>query len=179
MDELGAGNFPVDGRMSFTGSSINSIACSVIPAGVYPGLRSGEPESSEFSGSQVKPGMTNCGILMIQNSPLAQAVNFFNGKVTINKDGLIQANSLALGNQSLGEGIIPAGQTEIVIESSLISLPPAGGSRVFITPISPLLGSLYIDSLEAGQSFKVKLSEPNLEDVKFNWMIVQSKEASN
>ena len=170
MDELGAGNFPVDGRMSFTGSSINSIACSVI-------LNDSEGSLANASQNPMDPGsgsgMTNCGVLMIQNSPLAQAVNFFNGKVSINKEGQLASESLALGNQSLGEAIIPEGQTEITINSSIIT----PDSRIFLTPISPVLGNLYLGETTPGQSFRVKLSTPNLSDVKFNWIIVQSKEA--
>jgi hypothetical protein len=113
--------------------------------------------------------------LYIQNSPLAQSVNLFNGKVTIDKNGLIEAESLALGNQSVGEAIISAGQTEITIPTSLIS--PT--SRIFLTPSSPVSGNLYVTQLLPAQGFKVKLSEPNPTDVKFNWLIIQSKKASN
>lgn len=110
-------------------------------------------------------------VLYFQNNPLAQAVDFFNGAIALTKDGLIAAESLALGDQSLGEAIIPAGQTEITIHSSFI----IQNSKIFLTATSPVNGTLYSDKIISGQSFKVKLSAPNLSDVKFNWMIIQQK----
>ena len=113
--------------------------------------------------------------LFFQNGPLAQAVDFFSGKVTINKDGLFATEAIALGDESLGEAIIPAGQIEITIPSSLVNTT----SKIFLTPTSAITGNLYPGTIQTSQSFKVKISTPNLSDVKFNWMIVQNKEASN
>lgn len=151
-----AGDFSVDGTMSFTGDSINSIACPASPLGT-------------------RGTLDTCGTLLIQNNPLAQAVDFFNGKVTLSKSGQIEAESLALGDEALGAGIIPAGQTEIIIPSTLVN----STSKIFITPTSSLSGVLFSDKIISGQNFKVKVSTPNQTDIKFNWMIVQTKQAQN
>ncbi|MBI2594040.1 hypothetical protein HYW44_05365, partial [Candidatus Daviesbacteria bacterium] len=124
-----------------------------------------------FTGSSINAFPT----LFLQNNPLASLVDIFNGKVTINKDGLFEAESLALGDQSVGEAVILAGQTEVTINSSLIT----SASHIFLTPSTPVSGNLYVGQLLPARGFKVKLSEPNLSDVKFNWLIIQSKEASN
>lgn len=110
--------------------------------------------------------------LYIQNSPLAMDIDIFNGNVRIGKTGNIEAEALALGDQSVGTATITAGQTEITIPSTLITAT----SRVFLTPMSAVSGNLYISQLTNGSGFKVKISQPNLSDVKFNWLIIGEKQ---
>lgn len=111
--------------------------------------------------------------LFFQNNPLAQAVDFFNGKITLDKDGVLAAQSLALGDQSLGTATIDAGQTEITIPSEIV----ASDSRIFLTPESAITGNIYVGQKVTGSGFIVRLSQPNPLPVKFNWMIVQTKES--
>lgn len=110
--------------------------------------------------------------LYVQNSPLAMDIDIFNGKVKIGKTGNVEAEALALGDQSVGTATITAGQTEITIPSTLITAT----SRVFLTPLSAVSGNLYISQLTNGSGFKVKISQPNLSDVKFNWLIIGEKQ---
>ncbi len=109
--------------------------------------------------------------LFIQNNPLSNLVDFFNGKATIDKNGRIAVESLALGDQSVGKGIIPAGATEVTIPTNAVS--PT--SHIFLTPTTDLAGGLVVGPITAGTSFKVILTQPNLSGVSFNWLIVGAK----
>jgi hypothetical protein len=110
--------------------------------------------------------------LYLQDSPLALNLDIFNGKVKIGNTGNVEAESLALGDQSVGTATLTAGQTEITVPTTLIN----GNSKVFLTPLSPVAGNLYVSQLTNGSGFKVKISQPNLSDVKFNWLIIGERQ---
>jgi len=114
-------------------------------------------------------------ILYFQDSPLANGVDFFNGKITVNNSGVLAAESLAIGPQTLGTGIITAGQTELTIPAIQVKTD----SKIFLTATSNISGNLVVGTITPGSKFKVKLTQPNLQDVTFNWWIVQSKQALN
>jgi hypothetical protein len=112
--------------------------------------------------------------LYIQDSVLSEKVDFFNGLVTIDKTGLVSMETLAIGNSSLGEAEILAGSTDVTINSTAITT----SSKIFVTPTSDLEGNLVISSQGSG-TFKVKVTKPNLNKVKFNWFILQHKASIN
>ncbi|MDO8570694.1 MAG: tail fiber domain-containing protein, partial [Candidatus Daviesbacteria bacterium] len=187
-----AGNFSVDGTMSLTGDSINSIGVISSPDGGPEGLLGG-----------------GNGTLFIQNSSLAQSVNFFNGQVTIDKTGkltvqeivakTITTNKLVIANDnsslrsgeageaisnqiasssatprndSIGSAIIPTGQTEIPIFTSAVT----DKSKIFLTPLTSLAGqNLIISDIVAGTGFIVKMESSLNADTKFNWLIIDNK----
>lgn len=109
-------------------------------------------------------------VLYLQNSSLAEKVDLFNGKVIIDKEGKLEMETLALGEASLGEGVIPAGEVEVSISSSAIN----DNSRIFITPTSNFEGNLIVSSQTDG-SFKVSVSTINSQEIKFNWFVIQKK----
>jgi len=71
-------------------------------------------------------------------------------------------------NTSVGSGIIPIDQTELIIESDSIK----STSKVFLTPRTNLINnSLYVDEVIDG-SFKVKINYTEIEEVKFDWWVI-------
>ncbi len=152
-----AGNFTVDGTMSISGNAINAL-----------------------------------GNLSIQNSPLAGPVDFFNGQVTIDKTGKLIAqaiitpsvvtNKLTISNTpvasgsaalaaSIGTATIPAGQTEIPINTNSLT----ANSKVFLTATTPTGGqALAITYQEARLGFVASLDHAYSQDVRFNWWIVET-----
>jgi hypothetical protein len=113
-------------------------------------------------------------ILYLQNNLLAEKIDMFNGKVTVNKDGTIEtatiiANQIKVNqNTSLGKGVITSGQTEVTIENSLIE----ENSIVLITPDAPLSQTLAASDIQTGKSFKVKLLNPETGNINFSYLII-------
>ncbi|MBI2018940.1 hypothetical protein HYS96_04535 [Candidatus Daviesbacteria bacterium] len=133
------------------------------------------------------------GILYLQKSSLAQGVDIFNGKVTIDASGNIQtkgqvlasevktnkltisntpiASSSAILSASIGTGTIPANQTQVTIPSTNIS----ASSRVFITPTTATDKVLSVTNIKNNQSFDVSILTPASLDINFNWWIVDTE----
>ncbi|MBI4039803.1 hypothetical protein HY389_00410, partial [Candidatus Daviesbacteria bacterium] len=109
--------------------------------------------------------------LYLQNNSLATLVDIFSGKVTIESNGLISIEKLALGSSTLGSGTILTGQTEVTISTSQVTAK----SKVFLTPTSNILGSLILGSQSPDSGFTVKLSQLNSNDVTFNWAIIDQR----
>ena len=85
----------------------------------------------------------------------------------------IEAKEAVLGAETLGKGIIPAGEKKAKISTPLVS----ENSKIYITPTIRLNGRvLYVEekSIIAGESFEVELDgEVSSEDISFNWLIFQ------
>ncbi len=83
----------------------------------------------------------------------------------------LEANGIVLGEKTMGKGTIPAGETEVTIETDLID----SDSKIYITPTVKLDGrNLYVKETDivGGTSFKVKLDgETSTENITFNWLI--------
>ncbi len=150
-----AGHLTVDGTLSIeNGSEINvaGVAC------------------HSSSGA----GMTNgCGILYLQKSSLAQGLDIFDGKVTIDKEGNIKAKSVVVDqikvnqDKSAGTGKILAGQIDAIIENSFVDEK----SVILLTAKVPLTQTMaVVDKVKGG--FLVKLARPELIDVNFDYLIV-------
>ncbi|OGE36285.1 hypothetical protein A3E45_04335 [Candidatus Daviesbacteria bacterium RIFCSPHIGHO2_12_FULL_43_11] len=115
--------------------------------------------------------LSNLSTLYIQNSPLATLVDFFNGLVTINKEGNLAVESLSVGSSTLGSGTIPAGETEVPISNTNIQV----NSKVFLTPTSDLEGTLAVSGQIPGLGFVVKTNKVSSQDITFNWWIVGTR----
>ena len=159
-----AGDLTVDGTFSITGSSINVI-----------GSPTCHPEQSEgyisFANAQDD---SDCGILYIQNSPLASLVDFFNGSVTIDKDGLIKTEAVlaseyqVVEGQTSGSGTLAAGTFEVPIFNGRIT----ENSRVFITLTSSTSLNPYVSEKIPGAGFVVSTLTPAAEDITFDWWMI-------
>ena len=106
---------------------------------------------------------------------LAGSVDFFNGAIALMPDGEIKTTSITAQvygvdsiGQSVGEGIIPVGETNIAISSSAAK----GEYKVFVTATSNTEGvELFVKDKQEGQ-FTVALSGTTALDVKFDWWVV-------
>lgn len=113
-------------------------------------------------------------ILYFQNNPLAQAVDFFNGLVTITKDGVLTAKEIitdqikVTANKSAGEVTIPAGETEIPVLNELVKTD----SIIILTSQTPGAPNLAVGAKVEDSGFIVNLNNPYLDDVKFNYLII-------
>jgi len=169
-----AGDVSVDGTLSLTGNSINSV---------------GAGSSSPTGGSE---NPTPTGILYIQNSPLAEGVNFFNGLITMDNKGNIMVqtitakevvtNKLTISNSpiatgsatlgtSIGKGKITSGASKVIIETKAIT----STSQVFITPTTLTDKPLSAINIKPEESFEAALTSPASSDIEFNWWIVDTK----
>ncbi len=120
------------------------------------------------------------GTLFIQNSPLAHMVDFFNGKITIDREGLLTTQKLITPtlttgkltiSDTLGTQAIASGSSTVTIKTPLAS----PGSKVFITPVGQTSQPLSVTSITPGDSFEVSLPTQTSTDIQFNWVLVQEK----
>jgi hypothetical protein len=150
-DTTVAGNLSVNGSLSLTENSLNVI------------------------GTPVNPGETPTdGILYIQNSPLANLVDFFNGQVTIDKDGNIKAKTITADqikinvNQSGGQATLPAGQSDLAVFNDFVKT----NSIITITPETLTDQILTVTNKVDGSGFEIQTAHPVTQDIKFSYLIV-------
>jgi cell division septation protein DedD len=72
---------------------------------------------------------------------------------------------------SIGEGVIKANETSVTIESNQV-MPT---SKIFVTFRSDYGSRWWIGYQEKGR-FVVNVAEPKLDDIKFDWWIVQTEQ---
>ncbi len=149
-----AGDLTVDGTFSISNNAINVI------------------------GTPVSAGQTPTdGILYFQNSPLANLVDFFNGLVTIAKDGTLFARTIVAdqvkinANKSAGSAILKAGDTEVAVFNDYVDQ----NSIVILTPETASSNQLAVTDKVTGSGFVVKASAPSLTDIKFSYVVVGQK----
>jgi hypothetical protein len=124
--------------------------------------------------------------LYFQTQALAEAVDFFNGLVTIDKTGKIQAKEIVadqikvtktskIADNSAGQATLKAGDTEIAVFNNLIK----SDSIVIITPETVGAPVMVVSDKVAGAGFVVKVNLPLTKDIKFSYLIVGQSSASN
>ena len=117
--------------------------------------------------------LTSLPILYLQNSTLAEGIDIFNGKLTINKEGKLVAEEIEAKQFSItdggaaGKGTITKGQTELIIENqyakedSIIILTPTTLTSQILT---------VVDKVDGG--FLVEIKTPELNDITFDYLII-------
>jgi len=78
---------------------------------------------------------------------------------------------LAVEGETLGSAVLPAGETELVIENPLIT----EGSQVFLTPRIAVGVPLAVTEILPEESFTVAVSEPQETDIPFSWWIIEGQ----
>jgi hypothetical protein len=86
------------------------------------------------------------------------------GEITAKKYNVSTGDVLAA---SIGEGIIPAASTSVVIQTTAVT----ENSKIFVTPEGTAI-PMAIKTKITGESFTVFINEPALHEIKFNWWIV-------
>lgn len=120
-------------------------------------------------------------ILYFQTSALAQSVDFFNGLITLDKDGTLTSKSITTqelklaSGKSVGSGKIATGTSFVEIENPLVK----PNSRIFITPTSETNLVLIVKDKIEGQKFVVSTQTPTPSDISFDWLIINEVNLSN
>ena len=131
--------------------------------------------------------LSTLGELFIQNGPLADKVDIFNGLVTIDKTGKLIAqdieaktittekltiNTPEVNAASIGSGKLAAGETKVAVYTDKAST----NSKVFITAKSSTQGQTpYVELAEEGAGFVVSIDSAVSNDIDFDWWIVETK----
>jgi hypothetical protein len=116
-------------------------------------------------------------VLYFQTSALAEAVDFFNGLVTITKDGAIAAKEIVTeqisvkADSSAGTVVLAAGQTEMPVLNELVE----GDSIIILTSETTGAPALAVADKVENAGFVVKLGSPYSQDIKFSYLIVGQK----
>jgi hypothetical protein len=112
--------------------------------------------------------------LFIQKSALAEIVDFFNGAVTVNKQGELKAQNVTLtelkvkGGKTSGNVKIASGQKSVEVESPLVTPK----SRILLTATSETEAVLAVTSKVEGKKFTVTASKTVPEDLNFDWWLI-------
>lgn len=112
--------------------------------------------------------------LYLQKSALAGAVDFFNGAVTIDKEGHLQAQTVTVtelkvaGKKISGNAQIMAGKASVEVESPVVT----ASSRILVTPSSSTSAVLAVTARQAGQKFVVSTTQPVSDDTSFDWWLI-------
>jgi trimeric autotransporter adhesin len=113
-------------------------------------------------------------VLYIQDSPLAEKVDFFNGLVTIDKEGKVAVKSITaeefvvVSGKTSGGGTLAIGQAEVPIFADKVT----DNSRIFITPTSPTSQTLSVSAKVTGSGFVVSSTIPATQNITFDWWMI-------
>ena len=125
--------------------------------------------------------------LKIQNNFAARAVEIFGGKITLDPNGDIKTTGklfakeievkelkveklVAVEGINAGSGAIKAGESSTFVET--VSVTPS--SKIIITATRVTHQPLAVSEKEVGRGFTVGVTEPVLEDLPFDWWIVDT-----
>ena len=131
---------------------------------------------------------TTSGPLKLQSDGF-NGIDILNGKIVIESDGNMKvhgvitvkkinveeapldtngSNGPSVAGASIGGGTIEAGQTEVVIKTKTITEK----SRVFTSPTAEIDVPLVVIKKIAEDSFTIKISSPQSNDVDFDWWVI-------
>ncbi|OGK51563.1 hypothetical protein A2966_05190 [Candidatus Roizmanbacteria bacterium RIFCSPLOWO2_01_FULL_41_22] len=169
--------------------SLRVFGEAILPATTIAGQLVVDGTLSIENGSEINV----IGTLYLQKSSLADKLDIFNGKVTIDNEGNlisqgtitaqeIKTNKLTISSQpiasssatlatSIGSDTISANETKTTIISSEVS----DSSKVFITTTTNTDKVLSVTNIKNEESFDVEILTPSLVDINFNWWIVQTE----
>ncbi len=114
------------------------------------------------------------GILYLQKSLLAKGLDILNGKVTIDKEGNLRAQSVTVAEFKVvagkisGSGKIASGTKSVEIENSRVS----PNARILITPTSETNLVLAVTDKLEGKKFTVSAPQVVANDLIFDWFMI-------
>ena len=161
------GNLDVAGRVASSGLTLKDTIGNVQGDNLYM-------SDATASGSLLTLQNSSGNVVSsVDASGSAQFNNLTTGGLTIASDNLATTSAVINGtistNATAGQGIIPAGTSEITIKNPKIT----DYTLVYVTPTSTTQNYvLYVKSKENGH-FVVGFTNPIDVDVNFNWWIVQ------
>lgn len=125
--------------------------------------------------------------LKIQNNFGARAVEIFGGKITLDPEGDIKTvgklfakeievkelkveKLVAVEGVNAGSGAIKAGESSIFVETVSVT----ASSKIIVTATRVTRQPLAVSEKEVGRGFMVGVAEPVLEDLPFDWWIIDT-----
>jgi hypothetical protein len=109
----------------------------------------------------------------ISASGSAQFADLTTKQITIAAPGTFgstQINGQTQSNATAGTATLPAGQTELVVNNTLVN----GQTMVYLTPISNTQNQvLFVKSKTDGQSFTVAVNQSIGTDIQFNYWLIK------
>jgi hypothetical protein len=121
-------------------------------------------------------------VLYFQTTPLAEAVDFFNGLITFDKTGTINAKVVKAASittedlklksgKSAGTGTMLIGQSSVEIPSSLVH----SYSKIMLTITNDAEEILRVTAKVEGDHFVVSTRRPVITQVDFDWVIINTE----
>jgi hypothetical protein len=149
-----AGDFSIDGTFSISQNTINAIG--------LPNIDSAAD-----------------GILFLQQNVLAKGLDILNGRFTFDRNGKLAVNGEVEAqkftvqtnggeNQTAGSSTLPANQTKLVINNTLVK----ASSIIILTPKQTSNQSMAVTSRIENKSFTVEVENSSSTDISFDYLIV-------
>lgn len=123
-------------------------------------------------------------VLFIQKSPLAEMIDFFDGMVTVSKDGRISASEIFAkkiesdsistteiyisSDKVVGSAKIDSGLQSVDIDNSLVTK----ASKIMVTATSGTDQALAVTNKEEGKKFTVSIPKTTEETISFDWLLI-------
>ncbi|MCL5114057.1 MAG: hypothetical protein M1372_02725, partial [Patescibacteria group bacterium] len=126
--------------------------------------------------------INSIGDLNLQSNGLG-GLNILNGKVIVDTKGNIKTtgeittakvniDTSVASAATLGSGVLKAGTTSVVISTTAVT----SKSKIFVTATSKTGGqALIVTGKSAGTGFTVEAEQPYVQDIKFDWWIVDER----
>jgi len=120
-------------------------------------------------------------VLKLQTLPGSGSLDVFNGQIIISPEGdieikgtvsadRVEAKEFSIkGNGSAGTAVISKGETAVTIETKSLN----ENSLIFITPFK-IPVAVAVERTSENQ-FEVRINEPQEEELKFSWWIIDQK----
>ncbi len=116
--------------------------------------------------------------LYLQKSPLSSSIDILNGKVTIDKEGNLRAQTITVAefrvvkNKIAGKAKIASGAKSIEIENSAVK--PT--SIILVTPTIETSLVLAVTDRVPGKKFTVSSAQTAQKDITFNYFLINESE---
>ncbi|HWA51561.1 MAG TPA: MerR family DNA-binding transcriptional regulator [Patescibacteria group bacterium] len=115
------------------------------------------------------------GVLKIQDLALGN-VEFMNGLITFDTNGnakfqSVTANKYNVAGTSAGTGTITAGATNVIINTNAVN----NSSLIFVTASTATSKVLAVTTKVQGTSFTVSIPTADINNINFNWWIVDKQ----
>lgn len=192
IEELKTKVSELEGKLTLLESQqiLGTATSSALPDTNYEPLATGSAELTTL-GDTVVTGILNVGTLQFDSltnsidaigilslQPLALGeIKFLGGLITFDTKGNvtakeIQAEKYVVLGESAGHSILPAGSTKIEIATNQVTTD----SLILVTPTTITNRQLIVTKKEEGVGFTVEVNSMQLEDVEFDWFIVDHKD---
>ncbi|MFZ2226082.1 MAG: tail fiber domain-containing protein [Candidatus Moraniibacteriota bacterium] len=195
-NELSDQNLSIDGKIALIGQTLDSMQTQII-ASLQDQI---DTQKSDITTLQEQMADIEANMYIerydelwsfyqnfeLGKVPLKNALeNVFQGKIVaadieafntikakdIEATDSLKGKNIELSSDVSGTSIIKAGDLE---SAKILTTEAKAGMKLYITPMSNTFDQvLYVNGIENGEAFKVKINKEVTEDIDFNWLIVK------